>query len=712
MILFQNDWLKYPNAIIHYETKNTSFIRLAEIYYKLNIKNCAFHLALLQPELKNINPHDENLPLEIKTKILYECKNNPWYVIREIIKIPIPGSLNSILFKADRMNIALYWLFFNHITTLVVILRQTGKTTSLMTLVTGLLNFWTTNTSINLLTKSESLKAETLNKVKAIFEELPSYLNFSTKKDIFNSEEVKLKDLNNSFKGNLSSLSPKQAEKVGRGFTSSINIIDETAFIENISIALSAMLMSGNAAREFARINNKPYGTILATTAGDIDNRDGRYIYNLANSATLWNESFFDLNNIDELNELISKNCNVSTNKIKSPIVYISFSYRQLGYDNEWLQRRLQENVSTPENLARDLFNQWTSGNSQSPIPKQYLNILRENIKDDSIAEFYSPYNYLLNWYITEKEIEYRVNNKINFIVGIDTSDAIGRDDIAFVVRDSSTGEIICTATFNELNLITLADFFVSFLLKYKNSLMIIERKSSASAIIDYMIQKLLYHEINPFTRLYNTIFQNKEQYELEFEEIMKAKYYNEYVFIKYKKHIGFVTSGSGINSRSELYSSTLLNMLKYTSNITYDKKLISQISSLVIRNNRIDHPEDGNDDLVIASLLSYWLLINGKNLQYYNINTLNILKNNSIYLNEKYSNLEEESNIQEIQEKEIMLNNLIEQYKNERNPFILNSLEMRITKLISERSNINNIISAQSLIEELRESKKLKPKN
>ena len=712
MILFQNDWLKYPNAIIHYETKNISFIRLAEIYYKLNIKNCAFHLALLQPELKNINPHDENLPLEIKTKILYECKNNPWYVIREIIKIPIPGSLNSILFKADRMNIALYWLFFNHITTLVVILRQTGKTTSLMTLVTGLLNFWTTNTSINLLTKSESLKAETLNKVKAIFEELPSYLNFSTKKDIFNSEEVKLKDLNNSFKGNLSSLSPKQAEKVGRGFTSSINIIDETAFIENISIALSAMLMSGNAAREFARVNNKPYGTILATTAGDIDNRDGRYIYNLANSATLWNESFFDLNNIDELNELISKNCNVSTNKIKSPIVYISFSYRQLGYDNEWLQRRLQENISTPENLARDLFNQWTSGNSQSPIPKQYLNILRENIKDDSIAEFYSPYNYLLNWYITEKEIEYRVNNKINFIVGIDTSDAIGRDDIAFVVRDSSTGEIICTATFNELNLITLADFFVSFLLKYKNSLMIIERKSSASAIIDYMIQKLLYHEINPFTRLYNTIFQNKEQYELEFEEIMKAKYYNEYVFIKYKKHIGFVTSGSGINSRSELYSSTLLNMLKYTSNITYDKKLISQISSLVIRNNRIDHPEDGNDDLVIASLLSYWLLINGKNLQYYNINTLNILKNNSIYLNEKYSNLEEESNIQEIQEKEIMLNNLIEQYKNERNPFILNSLEMRITKLISERSNINNIISAQSLIEELRESKKLKPKN
>lgn len=656
MILFLNDWKKYPNAIIHYETKNTSFIRLAEIYYKLNVKNCAFHLSLLQPELKNIDPHDNNLPLEIKAKVLYECKNNPWYVIREVIKIPVPGSLNPIPFKADRMNIALYWLFFNHITTLVVILRQTGKTTSLLTLVTGLLNFWTTNTSINLLTRSEYLKAETLTKLKAFFDELPDYLNFSTKKDIFNSDEVRLKDFDNSFKGNLSSASPKQAEKVGRGFTSPINIIDEAAFIENISIAMSAMLMSGNAAREYARLNNKPYGTIITTTSGDIDDREGKYIYNLANSATLWNESFYDVENINELNEIILKNCNISTNKIKSPIVYISFSYRQLGYDDEWLQRRLQENISTPENLARDLFNQWTSGNSQSPIPKQYLNALRENTKEDSISEFYSPYNYLLNWYITPEEIENRINNKINFIIGVDTSDAAGRDDIAFVVRDSSTGEIICTATFNELNLITLADFFVSFLLKYTNSVMIIERRSSASAIIDYMIQKLLYYEINPFTRLYNTIFQNKEQYKEQFEEIMKAKYYNEDIFIKYKKHIGFTTSGSGITSRSELYSTTLLNMLKYTSTITYDKKLISQISSLVIKNNRIDHPEDGNDDLVIAALLSYWLLINGKNLQYYNINTSNILKNNTIYLNEKYSSLEEESNTEEIQEKESTL--------------------------------------------------------
>lgn len=710
-ILFKSDWNKYPSAIIHYETKNKSFIRYAEILYRMNVSNNCFHLSLLQPELKNIDPFDENLSLDIKAKIVYECQKNPWYFFREVLRIPVPGSITATRFKADRANMALYWLFFNHVMTLIVILRQTGKTTMLMSLVTYLLNLGTTNTFINLLTKSESLKAETLAKVKQLFDELPEYLNFSTKRDIFNSDEVKLYQLSNVFKGNLSSSSPKQAEKVGRGFTSPINIIDEAAFIDNIKIALGAMLMSGNAAREFARQNSKPYGTILATTAGNSDDKDGNYIFKLWNSSTTWDEHFLDCENEEELNEVILKNSNASNNELKRPIVNITMSYRQLGYDDEWLKRKLEENISSPENIARDIFNKWLSGTSSSPIPKEYLNTLRDNVIEPIESEFYSPYNYLLKWYIPKEEVEYRINNNINFIVGVDTSDAVGRDDIAFVVRDHSTGEIICTATFNEINLITLADFFVSFLIHYPNSIMIIERRSSAASIIDYMIQKLLIHEINPFTRLYNTIFQHTEKYKKEFEEITKAKYYNEDIFINYKKHIGFVTSGSGITSRSELYSSTLINMLKYTSHCTYDEKLTTQISSLVVKNNRIDHPEGGNDDMVIASLLSYWLLINGRNLELYNINTSNILKNNKIYLTEKYSFNTDDYEENELLEIETNFNDLLEEYKHEYNPIIAKQLEAKIKMLASELNTFSKAISVEEMLSNIDRDKKLKKK-
>jgi len=714
MILFKSDWEnKYPNAVIHYETTNLTFLRLAEVYYQMGVSNNAFHLSLLDPSLKDVDPHSPDLPLQIKARIVRECKLNPWYVFREVLRVPVPGSLTPIKFRADRANIALYWLFFNHVMTLIVILRQTGKTTSLMSLVTGILNFWSTNTFINLLTKSEGLKSETLAKLKALYEELPDYLNFSDKKDIFNSDEVRLRELDNVFKGNLSSASPKQAEKVGRGFTSPINIIDEGVFVENIAIAMGAMLMSGNAAREFARQFNKMYGTVIATTAGNIDDRDGGYIYNLAMNGTFWSEHFFDCKDEADLNETIFKNSSASKSNAKRPIVNITMSYRQLGYDEEWLQRRLLENISTPENIGRDIFNQWLSGSNLSPIPKEYLDLIKANIIEQPRAEFYSPYNYLLKWYVTEEDMQVRITNENSFTVGVDTSDAVGRDDVAFIMRDHTSGQVLCTAIFNDLNLITLADFFVSFLLKYEKAVMIIERRSSAATIIDYIIQKLLLHEVNPFSRLYNTIYQDKEKYQKEYEEISKARYFNEDIFIKYKKHIGFVTSGFGVTSRSELYSTTLISMLKYTGDCIYDQKLISQISELIIKNNRIDHPEGGNDDMVVAGLLSYWILSQGKNLNLYGIDTGSLLKYNKVYLAEKYAIVEDDYSDHEVMSLEQQFNELIDQYKKESNDIIARQIEIKIKKLASDLkifgSHMTHVISVESLLESISRERKLK---
>lgn len=707
-ILFKDDWLKYPNSVIHYETKNPSFLRLAEIYHQMGIENCAFHLSLLQPELKDVDPFDPNLTLEIKSKIVFECKENFWYFLREVLKVPVPGSLVPIGFEVNRMNVALYWLFLNHVMTVVVILRQTGKTTALMALVTWLLNIGTTNSFINLLTKNESLKAETLAKTKALFEELPDYLNFSTKKDIFNSDEIKLGQFENKFKGNLSSSSPKQAEKVGRGFTSPINLIDEAAFIENIAIAMGAMLMSGNAARTYADKLGKPYGTILATTAGNIDDRDGNYIYKLVVGATTWDERFFDAKDLGELRELVYKNSNAGKNETKMPIVNITMSYRQLGYGDDWLRQKLEENISTPENIKRDMFNQWISGSGASPIPREYLEILAENKIEDPISDFYAPYNYLIKRFITDEEMQYRANQGVSFIAGVDTSDGAGRDDISFVVRDHTTGEVVIAATFNEINLITLADFFVNFLVRYSTSVIIIERKSSAAAMIDYIIQKLCQKDINPFTRLYNTVFQNKDVMEKEFAEITRARAHHEDVFIKYKKHIGFVTSGSGITSRSELYSTTLMSMLKYTSGLTRDEKLIGQISSLVNRNNRVDHPVGGSDDMVIGALLGYWMLSSGKNLNLYGIDTRYLMRSNKVYLGEKFKVDKSGYTEDEMMEREYLFNELVENYRTENNEIISRQLEIRIKKLAEDMNRNTQAISVEEMLEEMRRDKRI----
>lgn len=707
-ILFANDWCKYPSPIIDYSTKNESFLKVAEVFHRMGVNNCAFHLSLLDQDLVGVDPFSEELTLLQKAKIARECKLNFWYYLREVERIPESGSMKPTMYKANRMNISLYWLFFNHVMTLVTILRQSGKTITLSSLTKYLLNFGAMNTFINLLTKNESLKAETLGKIKSMYEELPDYLNFSTKKDIFNTDEIHIKELQNKFKGSLSSSSPKQAEKVGRGFTAAINLIDEAAFVENVAIAMGAMLMSGNAARAISERNGNPYGTLIATTAGNTDDRDGSYIYGLVTGATLWDEHFLDAKDIEELNQLIYTNSASGKNATQRPLVNISMSYRQLGLSEEWLEKTKQANISTPENLKRDLYNQWLSGSSRSPIPKALLELIREYLVDNPYSSFYAPHNYLLRWYLTQEEVNARVKNGSNFFIGVDTSDGVGADDISFVVRDHIYGDVICTANFNEANLITIADFFVSFLLRYENSVMIIERRSSAATIIDYIIGKLLALGINPFKRLYNAIFQEKERYAREYAEIVSARTSDESVFIKYKKHIGFTTSSGGVTARSELYSTTLIQMLKFTGHALYDRKLIEQISALVERNGRIDHPQGGHDDMVIAGLLSFWLMTTGRNLAMYGVNTSTLLKGNKVYLEEKYKTEEEEYERSELMQMEEEFNRLLDTFKKERDPIIARQLETRIHKLASAFKHSGNAVSVQEMLDNISRDKRL----
>jgi hypothetical protein len=243
--------------------------------------------------------------------------------------------------------------------------------------------------------------------------------------------------------------------------------------------------------------------------------------------------------------------------------------------------------------------------------------------------------------------------------------------------------------------------------MKYQNSIMVIERKSSAIAIIDYMIQKLSSYGVNPYTRLYNTIFQNKQENEEDFYKIYKTKGNNVELYTKYKAAIGFVTSGAGTTSRSMLYSATLINMAKYTAHCTYDAKTIRQISSLVIKNNRVDHPEGGHDDMVIGALLSYWFLINGKNIQYYGVDPQSVMKNNSIYLKEKYSLDEDIIDEQDAIEIEEEFNELINELKKEKNDIISRQIEVKLRMLSNELSRYNKAISVEQMLQDIQREKK-----
>jgi len=245
-ILFYKDWGKYPNAIIDYKTSNRSFLEISEIYKRMGKKNHAFPLALHDKALQGVDPYDyTKLTEELIGRIIQEIKVNPWYFFREIARAPSPAGPVPIRFKANRGNIAIYWNFFNHITPYAVFIRQTGKSFSIGMLIEGLLKFWCANTDINMLTKDDQLRANTVELIKGFMDELPFYLKMSSKTDKRNNQAITVDLMGNKLTTHVAQSSEKAARNTGRGLTTPIIYIDEYAYVKNIAYSSPALLAAG-----------------------------------------------------------------------------------------------------------------------------------------------------------------------------------------------------------------------------------------------------------------------------------------------------------------------------------------------------------------------------------------------------------------------------------------------------------------------------------
>lgn len=610
-ILFEADWGRFPRAIIDYETKNESFKRMVSLYKSMGVKNCAWPLALMQPELQGIDPHDENLSDEIKVAIGLECKYNFWYFLREVVRIPPSASPDPFPYVANRGNLALSWAFLNNIDIALIQPRQTGKSVSTDCIMTWVMYIGATNSIVNMITKDHALRTANVERLKNIRGYLPKYLVNVTNADSDNQIDLTCKALNNKYSTGVAQNSESAANNLGRGSTAPVLHSDEGPFTNFIGTTLPAALAAGTSAREEAELHNRPYGNIYTTTAGKKDDRDGRYMYDLIHKGSVWNEIFLDALNKDALKILIKRNC--SGDKI---IINATFSHRQLGKTDQWLFDAIVNAGGDTEKTNRDFFNVWSSGTQSSPLSVELNTIIMESEEDPLYSEI-SNDSYIIRWYHKKEELEELMNNT-SVILSLDTSDAIGRDAIAMVFTNSKDLSTMGVATINETNLIRYSKFLAEVLIKYTNVTLVIERKSSAQAIIDALLIHLPNHDVDPFKRIFNSIVDKKDERKSDFEEIqIPMSRRNGAFYDRWKKVFGFNTTGA---SRELLFSNILQNAAKEAGHLVKDRTLSGELRGLVVKNGRIDHSSNSHDDHVISWLMGHWLLTHSKNLYYYGI--------------------------------------------------------------------------------------------
>ena len=307
MILFQRDFIE-QGAIVDYDTKNASFIKMAMVLKDLGIKNNKFMLALYNPKLKGVDPYDPDLDSETQLMIAKEIKINPWYYLREVVRVPSQGATEGSPFILDRANLAFFWVYFNSIDIFETIPRQIGKTIAAMVLTSWVLFFAGQATNIGLFARGAALQVENVKRLKDIRDVLPHYLIRQSVNDTNNKEGITYSALNNAYKTFTAQSEVQSAIDQGRGQSLAITHWDEFAFYKMNWLSFPAATATTDTAAAQLKATGVPVCNIITTTAGRLDEKRGKYAFKIRSQCLQFTEHLFDLKNHDELEDLLIKN--------------------------------------------------------------------------------------------------------------------------------------------------------------------------------------------------------------------------------------------------------------------------------------------------------------------------------------------------------------------------------------------------------------------
>ena len=207
------------------------------------------------------------------TKEIIKCRMSALYFIENYVSVPVAGGRVSMK-ESEQWNATnkykiIIELFQQYDSVLYMSSRQSGKTTtSAMYLLWCMIFF--PKIQISYLTLDKNRAIDMISRMKEMMDSLPKWLQVRPKS---NAERLSYYELSNGSKITASFVSgSNDPDKVGRGLSSPIVFIDETAFIPHAEIVWGALQPSVSAAKQFAKRNGYPNGVIFTSTpngAGD-----------------------------------------------------------------------------------------------------------------------------------------------------------------------------------------------------------------------------------------------------------------------------------------------------------------------------------------------------------------------------------------------------------------------------------------------------------
>lgn len=370
--------------------------------------------------------------------------------------------------------------------------------------------------------------------------------------------------------------------------------LDEWAFIKHNETMYEAMYPANSTASRIAKQNGTPYGLLITTTPSSLDDDSGRFFFQQMNEAAQWDEKIYDyyIDGEQEGNIKLEEFMDANSG---NEFIYIEYSYKELGKDEAWLEKQ-KRGMPTLEAVKREILLEWAYSSDNSLFNEEQMTELSSYAN----RELFNTLEFEINrkkYYVKVIKLMDNMREK-NWLVGIDMAGGLSRDNTAFTVVDPGTLEPVMTFKNNTIKgtdfrklIKELIEFYIP------NAVLIPERNYAGTTIIDSMINE---------DGLESNLFYSLKTRIAEKEVNTGGSLLNEiprYGNRKVKKEVRNYGINTTKKSRDIMLNEILSMVVEDKPYLINNKDLFQEVKALQMIKGRIDHPDNGHDDLLMSYL-------------------------------------------------------------------------------------------------------------
>jgi len=575
-----------------FKTKNKSFLDLYQDLYRLGVKNNKFFLRLYDTDLQGVDVYSPVLPKEMQIKVFIECLINPWYWLREVLRIPVDGLPievgGGVQYKIDRNNVACWYLFLNGIDHYQSKPRQQGKTQDCVAKFNYAYHFGNMASTALFFNKDQDQANMNLYRLKCQRDMMPAWLqmraimneNGKFDKGIDNTKSIRNPVNGNTIMTMGKATSKESAMKLGRGATAALQYLDEFDFIPYQLEIMNAASFAYSTAAKNAETHGSLYGRILSSTPGDLDMRDGAAASEYVTKMLKWEDRMLD-EPIDKLKKIIN---GPSYNRF----VFVEHSWRQLKLPMEWYEKQCGLVSFNMETIMREIELKRIHGSSNSPFKRSDLMYLM-NHQLEPIAKI--DYSKNLCPIMIYEKIKM---NKV-YILSVDPSEGLAQDNNSFTLINPSTQKAVAEFKSPYISQPDLCRLCCKFLDEYcPKSMIVVESNKGRELINCFLETKYRYQLYYDDGKLGDQVIEKTDPYGALKREAMQRRAYG-------------IWTGS---NRAQYYA-ILENIMEERKELLLTPYLVEDVCGLIRKpNGRVEAAQGLHDDNIMSYLIGMFVYL------------------------------------------------------------------------------------------------------